>query len=91
MADVLITVFTSKLVVIGIDMSVGVLVVVASGVIALEFVMPASNGVDVSSTGKIADFSVDTLANMGVILFVAVMTALRSILIVSLADSVPIC
>ena len=55
LTDVLINVFASELVVIGIDMPVGVLVLVAS-VIGLEFAALVSHGVDVlvdASTVKI--------------------------------------
>ena len=96
LADVLINVFASELVAIGIDMPVGVLVLVAS-VIGLEFAVLVSHGVDVlvdASTGKIvaaSDVGVDMLADVDATVLAAVMTALKSIVPASLAKSAPFC
>ena len=74
----------------GIDMPVGVFVVVASAVIALEFAVSASYGADAlveTLSGKIvaaSDVGVDMLDDV-------VMTALKYIVPASLADSVPFC
>ena len=81
----------------GIDMPVGVFVVVASAVIALEFAVSASYGVDAlveALTGKIvptSDDGVNMLADVDAIMLPAVMTALKSIVSATLADSVPFC
>ena len=96
LADVLINVLASELVVIGIDMPVGVLFLLAS-VIGLEFAVLASHGVDVLvdvSTGKIvaaSDVGVGMLADVDATVLAAIITALKSIVPASLAKSAPFC
>ena len=94
LADELTNVFASELVDVGIDRPAGVRVVVASAVIALEFVMSTSCAIDVlvdALTGEIvpaSDICVDMLTDVDATLLVTTFTFIVPAL---LTDSVPFC